>query len=102
RLQPLNSVYSLAHEKVATEMESPQPPDFVRIGGQYRWTMAIEPAHLIPRFGKVKELISLDDAAPDFSKREQVNFEVGEGMLLGKNSLSATVKSFGLWRFWNY
>ena len=102
RLQPLNSIYSLVHEKVATEMESPQEPDFVRIDNGYRWTMAIEPAHLLPRFGIVKELISVDDAAPDFSKREQVDFPVGEGMLLGKNSMSAAVKSFGLWHFLNY
>ncbi|MBX4205351.1 MAG: hypothetical protein KW788_04185 [Candidatus Doudnabacteria bacterium] len=102
RLQPLNSIYSLAHEKVATEMESPQRPDFVAIGNEYKWTVAIEPSHLITRFGKVKELVSVNDSAPDFTNREKVNFEVGENMLLGKSSHAATVKTFGLWRFLNY
>lgn len=103
RLQPLNSIYSLAHEKASSEMESPQRPDWVRVNDEYRWTLAIEPAHLIPRLtGKVKELVAATDASPDFSKREHVDFAVGESMLLSRNSHTATIKSFGLWRYFNY
>jgi len=102
RMQPLNSIYSLAHEKAASEMESPQRPDFVRINDEYRWTLAIEPAHLLPRMGRVKQLVSTEDAKPDFGNREAVDFEVGEGMFLGRNSRTATIKSLSLWRFFNY
>jgi len=101
RMQPLNSIYSLAHEKVATEMESPQRPHFVRIKKDYMWTMSVEPAH-ISRFSSVKEVIAVSDASPDFSKRDAVSFEVGENMLLGKNTRAATIKNFNLWRYLNY
>lgn len=104
RLQPLNSIYSLAYEQI-TATESPQRPDFVRVDGEYRWTMAIEPAYAIPRLsGRVERTVSIpgDDPAPNFSKRETVRFEVGEGMLLGKNSRTATIKTMNLLRYFNY
>lgn len=106
RIQPLNSIFSLAHE-VMTESETPMLPDFVRVGDDYRWTIAIEPSYLMPRFfGTVHEIFNLPGTAPspDFSKtnRIPVHFETGEKLLLSHNSSIATIRTFGLWRYLNY
>jgi hypothetical protein len=105
RLQPRNSIFSLAHEAI-TEMEAPQLPDHMRVDGEYKWTMGIEPAHILPRllYGGVREVVSVEgnNPVPNFSKREQVSFGVGEGLLLGRNTLTATIKRFGLIRYLTY
>jgi hypothetical protein len=104
RVQPLNSIFSLAHERIS-ETESAQRPDFVRVDGEYKWTLAIEPAYAVSRLtGKVEKAVSIpgDDPTPNFTKREQVQFEVGEGMLFGRNSRMAIIKSMNPWRFFHY
>ena len=106
RLQPLNSVYSLAHE-VMNDSESPTLPNFVRKDDGYRWTMAIEPAYPLSRiFGDVKEIFSIPGTAPspNFSRdnRVEVNFIVGENLTFSRNIETAVIKRFGLWRFFNY
>ena len=105
RLQPVNSIYVLSHE-ATSEMESPQHPDFVRVGDEFRWTIAYEPAHFLPRFfqGRVKEIANVraDTPSPNFSQRDQVNFPVGESLMLGRNSLTASIKRFGIWRYFHY
>lgn len=107
RIQPLHSIRALANEAM-TEVEHPSDPDFVRIGDRYRFTMAIEPTYNVPRLtGVIQEIFNLpgDVASPDFSRgsREKVEFAVGEHMFLGKNSATATIKSFSLFgKFWSY
>ncbi len=106
RIQPLNSVFSLAHEKIA-ESESPSKPDFVRVEEEFNWVVAIEPAyHLARAFGAVKQIYSVPGNAPspDFGadKRVSVQFDVGENLLLSHNSRWAAIRSFGFWRYLNY
>lgn len=106
RIQPRNSIFSLAHE-VMTESESPLEPDFVRVGDEYRWTMAIEPAYPISRVvSGVKELYNVSATAPSpsFAKEHRlpVDFQVSENLLYGRNSHINTIRTFGLWRFLNY
>jgi hypothetical protein len=110
RIQPLNSIRVLASEAMK-EVEKVSMPDFVRIGssngGEYRWTMAIEPAYPIPQFlGNIKELLNVSGTAtsPNFSgeNRMPVSFRVGEGLSWGKNTSIAVIRSFGLWRFLSY
>jgi hypothetical protein len=106
RIQPLNSIYSLAHEAIS-EAETPMRPFFVRVGDEYRWTMGIEPAYLFGRlFGGVEQIFSVPGAAasPRFQgeNRIPVHFEVGEELLFGANSRTAVIRSFGLWRYLNY
>jgi hypothetical protein len=105
RIQPLNSVYSLAHE-IMTETESPQVPDFVRVGDDYNWTLAIEPAYPISRmFGHVTEILSVSGTAPSpsFGKehRKTVSFPVGEDLLFSRNSHVSTIKSLNPYRYFN-
>lgn len=106
RIQPLNSVYSLAHE-IMTETEAPLSPDFVRVGDEYRWSLAIEPAYPISRmFSGVKELFNVPGTTPSSSfgreNREAVRFDVGETLLFSRNSRRATIRNFGPSRFWGY
>ncbi|MBI2056205.1 MAG: hypothetical protein HYT37_02400 [Candidatus Sungbacteria bacterium] len=107
RIQPLHSIYSLANEKM-DQNESPSIPDTVRIGKEYRWTMAVEPTYAHRALSGVHELfnVSVTTPSPDFSKegsRVEVDFPTGEGLLFGRNSFTATIKTLSLWwRYWNY
>jgi len=106
RIQPYNSIHTLANEAMM-ETETPTEPDFVRIGEDYRWTMAIEPAYNIPRiWNNIKSLVSVSASAPspDFSSKNRisVDFGVGENLLLSKNTHTATIRAFGLRRYLSY
>lgn len=106
RIQPLNSIYSLAHEVMA-ESESPTRPSFVRIGNDYRWTMAVQPAYPLSQlFGGMHEVISVSGTSPspNFSKdnRIEAEFMVGENLRLSHNTRTAVVKKFGFLKFFNY
>lgn len=106
RIQPLNSVFSLAYEAMS-ETESPMTPDFVRVGDAYNWTIAIEPSYPVSRiFSGVKEIYSISGTAPspNFAKQNRVpvNFQVGEHLLLSRNSHTSTVRAFSPWRYLNY
>ena len=106
RIQPIVSLRQLA-DGVMDQGKHPSEPDFVRIGENFRFTMAVEPDSEVTRLlGTIDEIIDLpgNSASPDFSKenRHQVGFAVGEHMLLGKNSHAATTKTFGPFRFFSY
>lgn len=106
RIHPLNSIRSLAFEAM-NETETPSIPNFVRIGKEYHWTLAIEPAYPIPKtFNGVQEVLSLPatTSSPGFSRERKirVSLPVGEGLLFSRNSATATIKTFSLWRYLNY
>lgn len=106
RIQPLASINVLGNEAMK-ETEHAAYPDFVRIGNEFRWTMAVEPAYPLPRtFGHVKEVLSVSGlaASPNFSgeNRIPVSFRVGEGLYMGKNSRVAVIRSLGIFRFFSY
>lgn len=106
RIQPLNSVYSLAHEKMA-DSETPVIPHFVRVGEDYCFTMGIEPVYLISRlFSGVKQVYRVPGTIAklefEANNRNQVSFDVGENLLWGRNTYVATCRAFGLWRYLNY
>lgn len=106
RIQPLNSVFSLAHEAMS-ESESPMLPNFVRVGDEYKWTIAIEPAYPISRMLEgISEIFSVSGTtpSPNFSKQNRVpvRFEVGENLLFGRNTHIAVIRRFGPWRYLNY
>jgi len=48
--------------------------------------------------------VSADSPSPDFSAKNRmaVDFGVGENLLLSKNTHTATIRAFGLWRYLNY
>ncbi len=106
RIQPQASVRVLGGEAM-DEVERVSDPDFVRVGDEFRWTMAVEPANPGPRvFGKVEQILSVSGSAasPNFSgeNRIPVSFRVAEEMYLGKSTDVAVTRSFGLFRFFSY
>lgn len=106
RIQPLSSVYSRAMEAI-TKSENPDLPNFVRIGDRYYWTMIVEPSYTLNRFlNGVSSVFVVPATTPslDFSgqNRVKVDFPVGPKLLLGRNATFATIKTFGLWRYFNY
>ncbi len=106
RIQPLNSVYSLAHEAMS-DIETPIEPNFVRVGKEYRWTLGVEPTYPLSRFtGFVGGVYSVSGTSPspNFSNevRRQVHFPTGEKLYLGRNVYTSTIWSFGPIKFFNY
>lgn len=106
RIQPQASVRVLGGEAM-NEVERVSDPDFVRIGDEFRWTMAIEPANPGPRsIGKVEHVLSVSGSAasPNFSgeNRIPVSFRVAEEMYMGKSTDVAVTRSFGLFRFFSF
>jgi len=103
RIMPDDAVLAVARGSASGE--EPMPPDFVRIGNEFRYTLAIEPAVITGRFGScIKEIINVSgtEASVDFSHRDKVNFCVGENLLLGKKTATAVTRSFGIERFLSY
>ena len=69
--------------------------------------MRIEPAVLVPRVrNNIRHILSVSagSPSPDFSAKSRVAvcFGVGENLLLSKNTHTATIRAFGLWRYLNY
>jgi len=106
RIHPHRAVYTLAREGI-TEVHDVSNPDFVRDGADYKWTMALEPAYLVPRItGTVNQVMSVpaDRPALNFSgeNRHEVTFSTGEGMIGPSNTLYGAIKRFDPWRYFNY
>lgn len=96
RVQPLDSIYVQASEKI-NETESVSVPDLILANGEQKWALEIFPTYLGQKLikGKIEELfvIPATAASPDFSHREKVNFSTGEHLLLSKNVRINAIKS---------
>ena len=108
RILPLNAVYSLTRERMDKNEEKPSIPDLVRSkSGDYRWSIAIQPAIWVDRlFGGVHEVMSIPatSPSPDFSRKDsvRVDFKTGEEMMLGNNLDVCVRRAFGPWHFLSY
>ncbi len=106
RIQPQNSIVALANEAM-NETETPADPHFVRVGGEYRWTIGIEPSYLIRRLTRgVLQVFSIPGTAPSPSfagaNRIPVHFPTGENLLLWHRTDLNVIRAFGPWRYLNY
>lgn len=110
RVQPINSITTLASQEVLNETESASIPDFVRrADGRYDFSMAIGPSPDYPLQRLTRNLdqvisVSATSPAPDFSasNRHDVQFDVGEQLLFSKNTFGAAIKRFSLWQYLSY
>lgn len=105
RVQPLDSIYVQASEKI-NETESVSVPDLILVDGEQKWALEIFPTYLGQKLikGRIEELfvISATSASPDFSKREDVHFSTGEHLLLSKNVKTNAIKSLDPFKYFSY
>ncbi|MAS96750.1 MAG: hypothetical protein CMO55_26460 [Verrucomicrobiales bacterium] len=106
RIHPRNAVQTLAREGIS-DVQEVSAPEFVRVGDDYVWSMAIEPAFAVRKLtGKVEEVISVpaDKVALNFSgeNRYEVEFFSSEGMFAARNTRTAVINGLNPWRFMNY
>jgi hypothetical protein len=105
RVQPLDSIYVQASEKI-NETESVTLPDLILADGKQKWAMEIFPTYLGQKIfkGRVEELfvISATSASPDFSERQKVRFSTGEHLLFSKNVKTNAVKNLGPLRYFSH
>jgi len=107
RIQPLNSVATMADQEALNETQSASSPDFIRrASGRFDFSMAVGPSPDYPlqRLTRpVDQIISVSatSPAPDFSadNRHTVHFDVGEQLLFGRNVRGVAIRRFSLGQF---
>jgi len=107
RIQPLNSVATMADQEALNETQSASSPDFIRrADGRFDFSMAVGPSPDYPlqRLTRpVDQIISVSatSPAPDFSadNRYAVHFDVGEQLLFGRNVRGVAIRKFSLGQY---
>jgi hypothetical protein len=111
RIQPFESIETVASEKLSNGGEEVDIPDFVRVGSDYRWTMSIGPAYWLTASGLpfvgdavVRGVYNLSATAPspDWSHRIPVHFITGDQLRLSHEIDTCVKRAFGPWMFLNY
>ncbi len=108
RIQPLRNVFSMANESVG-ETKDVSLPHLVRVDGENKWTMAIQPTvkYIWQRISdNTEEVFSVSSTTPfpRFSNQNRipVTFSIGETLKFSRNSYNAVVQRFGLWKLLSY
>lgn len=108
RIQPLRNVFSMANESVG-ETKDVSLPHLVRIEGENKWTMAIQPSekYIWQRISdNTEEVFSVSSTSPfpRFSNENRipVTFSIGESLKFSRNTYNAVVQRFGFWKLLNY
>ena len=102
RIQPWNNILTMAYESIG-ETEEVSPPQLVRIDGENRWTMAIQPSknYFYQRAkNNTEELFSVSSTTPfpKFAEENRIDeiFSLGESLAWSRNTYNAVVQKFGL------
>lgn len=102
RIQPLRNVFSMANESVG-ETKDVSLPHLVRVDGENKWTMAIQPSekYIWQRISdNTEEIFSVSSTTPfpRFSNENRipVTFSIGESLKFSRNTYNAVVKRFNL------
>ncbi|WP_405571432.1 hypothetical protein [Winogradskyella sp. Asnod2-B02-A] len=108
RIQPLRNVFSMANESVG-ETKDVSLPHLVRVDGQNKWTMAIQPSekYVMQQINDNTEevfAVSSTTPFPRFSNenRISVTFSIGESLKFSRNTYNAVVQRFNPWMLFNY
>jgi len=110
RIQPLNSIRTLVKQEALAETEEATEPSFVRRSdGSYGFNMCIGPSpeYTAQRLTKnMYQVISVSGTTPSPSfaakNRHDVNFEVGEFLLLSQNTDNAVIKRFNFLQYFSF
>lgn len=108
RIQPLRNIFSMANESVG-ETKDVSLPHLVRVDGENKWTMAIQPSekYTLQRISDNTEevfAVSSTTPFPRFSSdnRISVTFSIGESLKFSRNTYNAVVQRFDPWMLFNY
>jgi hypothetical protein len=108
RIQPLRNVFSMANESVG-ETKDVSLPHLVRVDGENKWTMAIQPTekYIWQRItDNTEEVFSVSSTTPfprfSSENRISVTFSIGESLKFSRNSYNAVVQRFGIWKLLSY
>ena len=107
RIQPLRNIFSMANESVG-ETKDVSLPHLVRVDGQNKWTMAIQPTekYTWQRISdNTEEVFSVSSTTPfpRFSNenRISVTFSIGESLKFSRNTYHAVVQRFNFFQLFN-
>jgi len=108
RIQPLRNIFSMANESVG-ETKDVSLPHLVRVDGENKWTMAIQPTekYIWQRItDNTEEVFSVSSTTPfprfSSDNRIPVTFSIGESLKFSRNTYNAVVQRFGLWKLLSY
>ena len=108
RIQPLRNIFSMANESVG-ETKDVSLPHLVRVDGDNKWTMAIQPTEKYVWQGisdNTEEVFAVSSTTPfprfSSDNRIPVTFSIGESMKFSRNTYNAVVQRFGLWKLLSY
>ena len=102
RIQPYNNIVTMAYESIS-ETQEVSPPQLVRVDGENRWTMAVQPAqeYTWQRINdNTEEIFTVESTSPfpRFSNenRVPVTFSIGESLAFSRNTYNAVVQRFNI------
>ena len=102
RIQPLRNIFSMANESVG-ETKDVSLPHLVRVDGENKWTMAIQPTekYIWQRISdNIEEVFSVSSTTPfprfSSDNRIPVIFSIGESLKFSRNTYNAVVQRFGI------
>lgn len=107
RIQPLRNILSMANESVG-ETKDISLPHLVRVDGDNRWTMAIQPSekYVWQRINEnTEEVFSVSSTSPfprfSSENRIPVTFSIGESLKFSRNTYNAVVQRFNILQLFN-
>ena len=108
RIQPLRNIFSMANESVG-ETKDVSLPHLVRVDGENKWTMAIQPSEKYTYqqiSDNTEEVFSVSSTTPfprfSAENRIPVTFSIGESLKFSRNTYNAVVQRFNPWMLLNY
>lgn len=107
RIQPLRNIFSMANESVG-ETKDVSLPHLVRVDGENKWTMAIQPTekYIWQQISEnTEEVFSVSSTTPfpRFSAENRISttFSIGESMKFSRNTYNAVVQRFNLFQLFS-
>jgi len=107
RIQPLRNVFSMANESVGETLDV-SLPHLVRVDGENKWTMAIQPSEKYTMqqiSDNTEEVFSVSSTTPfpRFSNENRipVTFSIGESLRFSRNTYNAVVQRFNIFQLFS-
>ena len=104
RIQPLQNIFSMANESVG-ETKDVSLPHLVRVDGENKWTMAIQPSEkytLQQISDNTEEVFAVSSTSPfprfSSENRIPVTFSIGESLKFSRNTYNAVVQRFNIFQ----